>query len=122
MIPLGTERPLRRTPVITLGLIGVNVAVFASPNVRGTLVDGRVSDFLDVARPSTRLLLEDAVPVAGTTRLYAVIIMPYRATSPAPMLTGLRCFQHDDRLVCSFSLDDSTYDVTWNAGSLAISR
>src|SRR5688500_14431584 len=58
----------------------VNVAIFASPNLRGTLLEGRVSDFLDVARPSTRLCLEDATPPSGTTRLYAAVIVPYRAT------------------------------------------
>ena len=50
-LPTGTPGPVGRPDI--------NVAIFASPNVRGSLLDGRVSDCLDVARPSTRLLLED---------------------------------------------------------------
>lgn len=101
---------------------GVNVAVFAAPNVRGTLVAGRVSDFLDVARPSTRVLLEDAAPVTGTTRLYAAAIVPYRATSPTPALTDLRFMQDGEGLRCTFALNYSTYAFTWTSDGLAISR
>lgn len=91
----------------------VNVAVFASPNVGGTLLDGRVSDFLDVARPSRRLLLEDAVPPAGTTRLYAAAIVPYRATDGAPSLTDLGVALEGQQIRCSFTLNGQPYALSW---------
>jgi hypothetical protein len=96
----------------------VNVAIFVAPNVRGTLLEGRVSDFLDVARPSKRLLLEDAESPTGTTRLYAAAIVPYRAAEPAPSLTGLRIVQAGDAVSCTFTLGESTYDFTWNDSGL----
>lgn len=83
----------------------VNVAIFASPNVRGTLLEGRVSDFLDVARPSTRLCLEDAAPPSGTSRLYAAVIVPYRASDPVPSLTDLSIDLDDRQINCAFTLN-----------------
>ncbi|HZO32322.1 MAG TPA: heparinase II/III-family protein [Chloroflexota bacterium] len=96
----------------------VNVAIFASPNVRGTLLDGRVSDFLDVARPSRRLLLEDATPPAGTTRLYAAAIVAYRADTPTPSLTDLSIDLDDLGIRCDFTLNGQPYALTWSETGL----
>ena len=97
----------------------VNVAIFASPNVRGTLLEGRVSDFLDVARPSRRLLLEDAAPPSGTTRLYAAVIVPYRSASPTPDLSNLALSQDGERIGCSFALDGQPYALIWTKTGIA---
>jgi hypothetical protein len=117
-----------------VGRPDVNVAILATPNVRGSLLEGRVSDFLDVARPSTRLLLEDAtspVPSASsdrsalggatdTSRLYAAVIVPYRATDPAstPVVSNLSIAQDADRTVCSFTLADHLYRFAWTPTTL----
>jgi hypothetical protein len=96
----------------------VNVAVFASPNVRGTLLEGRVSDFLDVARPSTRLCLEDATPPSETTRIYAAVIVPYRATASAPSLTVFDLALDGAQIRCWFTLNGRTYVFVWHNGGL----
>lgn len=115
--PAVTWDPERR--VATTDSSDVNVAVFASPNVRGSLLEGRVSDFLDVARPSTRLLLEDTTPPTGTTRLYAAVIVPYRAADPAPVITDLRIAQDDDQITCAFTLGGRPYRFAWTPSGLA---
>jgi hypothetical protein len=96
----------------------VNVAVFATPNVRGTLLEGRVSDFLDIARPSRRLCLEDAAPPTNTTRIYAAAIVPYRASEPAPSLTDLRLTLDGERIGCSFTLNERSYALVWTEAGL----
>jgi hypothetical protein len=96
----------------------VNVAVFASPNVRGTLLDGRVSDLLDVARPSRRLCLEDAAPPSDSTRLYAAAIVPYCATDPAPTLTNFELSQDGDQIRCGFTLNARPYSLAWTSTGL----
>ena len=97
----------------------VNVAVFASPNVRSTLLKGRVSDFLDVARPSRRLLLEDAAPPSGMTRLYAAVIVPYRSSAPAPFLTDLGIELNGEQIRCDFTLNGQPYALVWTATGIA---
>jgi hypothetical protein len=118
----------------------VNVAIFAPPNVRGSLLEGRVSDFLDVARPSRRLLLEDAAPPAAASadptyeatadpatrattdpiRLYAAVIVPYRATDPssAPVAPNLQIAQDGDQIVCTLTLADRPYRFAWTPTGL----
>jgi hypothetical protein len=96
----------------------VNVAIFTSPNVRGSLLEGRVSDSLDVARPSRRLLLEDAVPPSGTSRLYAAVIVPYRVTAAAPMLLGFELSQDGEQIRCAFTLNERPYSLTWSQTGL----
>src|SRR4051812_40530953 len=88
-------------------------------SVRGTLLDGRVSDFLDVARPSTRLLLEDAAPPRGTIRLYAAAIVPTRAADPAPALSDLSISETGERIVCSFTFNGAPYAFAWTTVGLA---
>jgi hypothetical protein len=91
----------------------VNVAVFAPPNVRGTLLEGRVSDFLDAVRPSRRLCLEDETPRTTTSPVYAAVIVPYRAPDAAPVLTNLRAVQADDQVRCAFTLNGQPHALTW---------
>ena len=97
----------------------VNVVIFAAPNMRGTLLEGRVSDFLDVARPSMRLCLEDAAPPSELNRVYATVIVPYRATDRAPSLTDLSVNLDGDRITCSFSLQGQPYAFAWTDTGLA---
>jgi hypothetical protein len=96
----------------------VNVAIFASPNVRGTLLEGRVSDYLDVARPSRRLCLEDARPQTGTTRIYAAVVVPYRASDTAPVVADVRADLDGESIACAFTLDGRPYAFTWTATGL----
>ena len=100
----------------------VNVAIFTSPNVRGTLLEGWVSDFLDVARPSTRLLLEDAAPQTGTTRVYAAVIVPYRAIDPSPSVSNLRISEDREQVACDFTLDERSHAFRWMDAGLARAR
>ena len=96
----------------------VNVAIFTSPNLRGTLLDGRVSGFLDVARPSRRLCLEDATPPTGTIRLYAAVIVPYRATAPTPSLTDFRLTPDGEQIDCAFTLNGQPHALVWTDAGL----
>src|SRR5215213_2788691 len=73
------------------------------------LLAGRGRAHQDVARPSTRLLLEDAAPPTDTTRLYATVIVPSRAASPAPALADLQIGQDGERIHCGFTLDGHPY-------------
>jgi hypothetical protein len=118
--PEVTWDPNRR--VATTANPDVNVAIYTSPNVRGTLLEGRVSDFLDVSRPSTRLCLEDAAPPSGTTRLYAAVIVPYRAPAPAATVADLRVDQEGDRIACTFSLEERPYALAWTRSGLTRAR
>jgi len=101
-----------RRAAVTANL-DVNVAIFASPDVRGTLLEGRVSDFLDVARPSTRLCLEDAAPPSGTTRFYAAVIVPFRATEAVPSLSDFALAHDGERIRCCFALNGRLYAFAW---------
>lgn len=96
----------------------VNVAIFTTANLRGALRDGRVSDFLDIARPSRRLCLEDATQ-DGTHRAYAAVIVPYRATDPVPSVSGLRLDRQGQGLICSFELGQRPYSLAWDSSGLA---
>jgi hypothetical protein len=96
----------------------VNVAIFTTAGLRGELLDGRVSDFLDVARPSKRLCLADDTPRASISPAYAAVIVPYRATSPIPVVTDLRLDRDGERLNCVFTLNGRPYALAWTATGL----
>ena len=101
--------------------LDVNVLIVAAPNVRGELLAGRVSDYLDQARQSRRLCLEDAVPPTETYRSYATVIVPYRAESPMPVVSDLTVDYADGRLTCRFGLGDQRYAFTWDQSGLSAS-
>jgi len=100
----------------------VNVLIAVAPNVRGELLDGRVSDYLDQARPSRRLCLEDAAPPTETCRAYATVIVPFRAWSPTPAISDVTIDHADGRLTCRFALEDRRYAFTWDESGLSASN
>lgn len=97
----------------------VNAAIFASSNVRGALLEGRVSGFLVVARPSRRLCPEDAPPPSGTTRSYAAVIVPYCAADPAPAVAAFDLAQDREQFRCAFALNGRPYVLAWSGTGLA---
>jgi len=67
----------------------VNVAIYTTSNLRGEILDGRVSDFLDQARPSRRLCLEDTSESGNESRAYATVIVPRPIGRPIPVARRL---------------------------------
>jgi hypothetical protein len=96
----------------------VNVAIFATPNLRGELLDGRVSDFLDQARPSRRVLLQDTI-TGPSDRTYAAVIVPYRTIDLVPDVANFSVGLADEMMTCSFSFAESMFSFDWgDAGIL----
>jgi hypothetical protein len=59
---------------------GVNLAVLTSHGLRASLLPGRISERIDVSRPSTRLRLSD--DGGNTDRLLATVLIPFRGDTP----------------------------------------
>ena len=90
----------------------VNVALYASAPLTGTLLAGRVSDFIDCARPSQRLRLSDEDGAAGE-RCYATVILPYPAGGPCPRVEELHLTADNGTLTCAFLLNGTPRRVRW---------
>lgn len=99
-----------RTAVARISEVGLLVAV--TPNLQGELREGSISEAIDVARPSTRLCLEDSAS-GESDRGYAAVLVPYRATGRMPQVSDVQVQLTDNALVCSFMLNNQRHEFSW---------
>jgi len=92
---------------------GANVAIFASPGLRGEVLPGRVSDFIDHERPSRRLRLGDADAPGGAERCYATLVVPLRPGELPPAVADRRLDRQGEDLVFAFAIDGTRRRIVW---------
>lgn len=100
-----------------------NVLVRTTGNLTGELLAGKVSDYLDQSRPSTRLCLRDYSRV-DTHRAYATLIVPIRPGASTPEVKEIAVATDADAgsVSCSFRLDGVSYRAEWNAVGFALAK
>ena len=111
---------MKLTPDGRVGVTGdeaVNLLIAVSQNLKGTSHKGKVSDFVDVARRSTRLRFEDHWSREGP-RAYACVAVPFRGGERAPVVTGLSVSSEERAWMCRFSLGERDYRFVWEQAAL----
>jgi len=103
----------------TAHISDVGLVIASDENLQGALLPGRVSDFLDTARASIRLRLED-VSSHLPERVYVSVIVPHRLTTPVPQVTLQRLKQGKEQLLCSFDINGRSYIVQWDNQGLSL--
>jgi len=89
-----------------------NILVVPSPGLSGELLPGRVSDFIDVVRPSTRLCLT-AARSGQTSLTFATAFIPWAATSSRPEVSIPQMRSTAEGLTCSFQVNDRSFSFDW---------
>jgi hypothetical protein len=89
-----------------------NVLIVSSVGARGELLPGRVSDFIDVSRPSTRLRFT-APASEATVRSFATVIVPWPASASEPMVGAPKIIPHSQGFRCEFQLNGRTHSFDW---------
>jgi hypothetical protein len=88
----------------------VRVAMTVSDGLLAELLPGRISEKFDVARPSTRVKLFDE---GGTVdRVYAAVVVPFRAGETATKVSDLRVIEVDRR--CEFYVAGRLFSVRYS--------
>ena len=81
-----------------------NMLIVPSADLTGELLPGRISDIIDVARPSTRLCLT-ASRSGETTRAFATVVVPWPVSSSLPMVSAPSVLWKPDGLRCEFQVN-----------------
>lgn len=89
-----------------------NILLVPSTGLTGELLPGRVSDFIDVARPSTRLCLT-ASPSGQTSPTFATVLVPWAAKSLPPEVSMPKILPAADGLACTFQVDERSFSFDW---------
>jgi len=84
-----------------------NVLIVPSPELTGELLPGRISDVMDISRPSTRLCLT-ASRSEETTRAFATVIAPWSVSSRRPSVSAPQIVRETDGLCCEFQLNETS--------------
>jgi len=90
----------------------VSLIVLFSGNLTCDALPGRVSDRLDVARPSTRLRLEDREG-HGARRRYATVLVPYRTACGVPEASPPEIIGDGGDWACRFMLPGRRHSIYW---------
>lgn len=89
------------------------VVIYISDNLKGELLPGKVSDSNDTSRESIRLCARDSAS-GKDLRLYATVIVPYKAEADVPKVADLLIKEENQKVCCSFSLNDKVYEFVWD--------
>ena len=86
--------------------------------VSGSLVPGRVSDALDLSRPSTRLRLESRS--GSARRTFASVLIPRRLGESDAAFENLQLEDVGDGVRCSFQADGQVFTLRWQKDDLTV--
>jgi hypothetical protein len=89
-----------------------NVVILSGADLNGELLPGRISDFIDISRPSTRLGLTASCS-EKTSRAFATVIVPWPASSSRPTVGAPQIIVRPEGLRCEFQLDGQTRSFDW---------
>ncbi|GAA3408947.1 alginate lyase family protein [Paenibacillus hodogayensis] len=108
-VVLDTDRRSARTddPGMT------NLLLRMTDNVVGELLPGKVSDYQDAYRPSTRICLRDSTRTKKE-RLYATLLLPYGAGEEAPDADAPLVVEEAGSIRCVVRIGGERHEVTWN--------
>lgn len=87
----------------------VNVAIYVTDNVVGSILPAKVSDRNDVARNSLRLCLEQRK--GKKNRIFATVIIPYEKNKP--ILKNLKTIKNNEKIQCEFDFNHHMYGFVW---------
>jgi len=90
-----------------------NVLLVPSVNFTGELLPGRVSDFIDVARPSTRLRLT-ASSSEKSSRVFATVLVPWASSSSRPEVSAPQITTVAGGLACTFEVNGRSLAFAWS--------
>ncbi|MDD5349795.1 MAG: alginate lyase family protein [Chthoniobacteraceae bacterium] len=87
-----------------------NVVLVPGAGFEGELLPGRVSDFIDIAHPSTRLRLT-ALPSDNPSRAFATVVAPWPASSARPVVSAPRIVWKNRVPCCEFQVNGKSYSL-----------
>lgn len=90
----------------------VNILIQTSSNLEGTLLEGRISEFIDISKPSTRLCFSDGSTGKGTS-CYAAVLVPYRLKSMIPDVSRMEIEKCSNYNLYKFECSGKQYRFLW---------
>jgi len=89
-----------------------NVLIICGSGLTAELLPGRVSDFIDIQRPSTRVCLK-AGPSNESSRVFATLIVPWSPSSSRPFVTPPQIAANKESIICSFEMNGQAHSFVW---------
>ncbi len=93
-----------------------NLLIVPGEDMSGELLPGRISEFLDHVRPSTRLRLT-ASQSGETTRAFATVVAPWPVSSDRPSVGTPQIVWKAGQPCCEFQMNGRSHVFEWPPGS-----
>lgn len=95
---------------------GTNIFIKACQNVNGEVLDGRISEYLDIYKPSKRLRLTSTSP-NSSKRCFATVMVPFRHGCTLPEISDIYIEDKGYSIMYNFEYNGKPYSFSWGEDS-----